>query len=76
MALATFFLQECPTCGRRLQVRVNLLGRNVCCPHCEAEFVSSLNSEPGNSDRDLMTRVENLLEESDSSDVGDVSRSL
>ncbi|ADB17245.1 hypothetical protein Psta_2576 [Pirellula staleyi DSM 6068] len=34
MHLATFFYQECPTCGRHLRIRVQYLGRNVTCPHC------------------------------------------
>lgn len=34
MHLATFFYQECPTCGRHLRIRVQYMGRNVTCPHC------------------------------------------
>ncbi len=33
---ATFFIQECPTCGRNLQIRLELLGRMIACPQCEA----------------------------------------
>ena len=36
MSRATFFIRECPTCGRRLQIRVEYLGRTVRCKHCEA----------------------------------------
>ncbi len=38
MSRATFFLRGCPTCGRRLQIRVEYLGRTVRCQHCEAMF--------------------------------------
>ena len=35
MSNAVFFTQHCPTCGRRLQIRVEYLGRRVVCPHCK-----------------------------------------
>ncbi|MCC9609080.1 response regulator [Blastopirellula sp. JC732] len=41
MSIVTYFIQQCPTCGRRLQVRINDLGRNVSCQHCHAEFTAS-----------------------------------
>lgn len=41
MSIVTYFIQQCPTCGRRLQVRINDLGRNVSCQHCHAEFKAS-----------------------------------
>ena len=66
MALATYFLQECPRCSRRLQVRVCFLGRSVSCPHCETEFVASMLSEPESHDHDLMARADNLLAQSES----------
>ncbi len=61
---STHFVQECPTCGRRLQVRVSLLGRSICCPHCQADFIASLHSEPGSQTSDLLARAEMLLGES------------
>ncbi len=69
-AALTHFVQECPTCGRRLQVRVSLLGRSIGCPHCQAEFVASLRSEPGVQSNDLLARAEMLLNSSESSEVG------
>jgi len=30
----TYFVQQCPTCGRRLQVKVEYLGMEVICQHC------------------------------------------
>ena len=35
------FVQSCPTCGRKLEIRVDLLGRAVACQHCQAEFVAA-----------------------------------
>ncbi len=40
MAGVTYFVQECPTCGRRLQVRVVYLGKCVACHHCGAQFAA------------------------------------
>jgi hypothetical protein len=68
MSRATFFIRQCPTCGRRLQIRVEYLGRNVKCRHCEANFVACDPSiaesctDPGDA---LMDRVNRLLESYD-----------
>lgn len=40
MNRAIYFVQECSTCGRRLEVRVELLGRRVECPHCHSQFLA------------------------------------
>jgi hypothetical protein len=37
---ATYFVQECPTCGRRLQIRVEYLGKRVACQHCQGRFLA------------------------------------
>ncbi len=41
MSNSTYFVQECPTCGRRLQIRVEYLGKQVVCQHCQGRFVAS-----------------------------------
>ena len=41
MPSATYFVQECPTCGRRLQIRVEYLGKRVACQHCQGTFVAA-----------------------------------
>jgi len=41
MANNTFFYQECPTCGRLLEIRVTHLGKKVKCEHCRAQLVAS-----------------------------------
>ena len=38
MASTMYFDQECPICGRLLQVRLAYLGRKVACQHCHGEF--------------------------------------
>lgn len=37
----TCYLQVCPICGRRLQVRIEYLGREVICYHCSGSFIAS-----------------------------------
>jgi hypothetical protein len=66
MPRSTYFVQECPTCGRNLQVRVEYLGRQVECQHCHARFDAS---EPGSasftdseSSLSLLERAEMLLQ--------------
>lgn len=41
MHSATYFVQACPVCGRRLQIRVEYLGKKVVCQHCRGELVAS-----------------------------------
>lgn len=35
-----YYVQECPTCGRKLNIRVEYLGKKVVCQHCRANFVA------------------------------------
>ena len=66
MAGITYFVQECPTCGRRLQVRVKYLGKRVACRHCGAQFAAcdpqSPEYPPADSSLALLARVDQLLE--------------
>ncbi len=62
----TYYVQECPTCGRNLQVRVEYLGKLVECNHCRARFEAC---EPGSaeflaadSSLSLLERAEQLLQ--------------
>lgn len=57
MASSTFFVRSCPTCGRSLEVRVELLGRDVECVHCGANFVAR--EQPCNVHDDQ--KIEQLL---------------
>ena len=59
MPRSTYFVQECPTCGRNLQVRVEYLGKQVVCQHCSARFEAC---EPGSSAYPPLTSSMSLLE--------------
>lgn len=64
MSRATFFLRECPTCGRRLQIRVEYLGRTLRCRHCGALFEADDPSCPkptADSGGSLLERADKLL---------------
>lgn len=65
MSGATYFVQECPTCGRRLQVRLEYLGRVVVCQHCRGEFEATDPSLLGGKDSELLSRAEQLLASAD-----------
>lgn len=63
---ATYFVQECPTCGRNLQVRVEYLGKRVVCQHCKAKFEAcdpaSAAYPPMESSLSLLARADQLIE--------------
>lgn len=62
------FVQPCPTCGRKLEIGVDLLGRAVACQHCSAEFTAAdPSSIPSILDDDsaLLARVEQALQRAD-----------
>lgn len=40
MANGLYFVQGCPTCGRRVQVRTEYLGKYVTCHHCGQAFLA------------------------------------
>ena len=64
MSRATFFLRDCPTCGRRLQIRVEYLGRTVRCKHCDALFEADDPSHPKlspHAGESLLDRANHLL---------------
>lgn len=52
-----FFVQPCPTCGRKLEVRVRYLGKRVACRHCRGEFEAR---DPAASDYEYSTAVTDL----------------
>lgn len=63
MANSSYFVQDCPTCGRVLHVQVTFLGKSVVCAHCRGDFVATdssncLDIEPAAC---LMNRAEQLL---------------
>lgn len=74
MSRSTYFVQECPTCGRKLQVRIQYLGKQVVCQHCGARFEaydpSSAAYPPPPSSLSLLERAEQLLQSTSASHLG------
>ena len=66
MSNAMYFVQECPTCGRRLQIRVEYLGKRVVCQHCQGKFEArdpATRRHDGNGNgNELLRRADELLE--------------
>jgi hypothetical protein len=66
MTSPTCFVQECPTCGRRLQILVEYLGKRVVCEHCRGRFVASDPSGARGHEvppsQSLLRRAEELLQ--------------
>ena len=65
MLHSTYFVQGCPTCGRRLQIRVEYLGRRVVCQHCRGHFVAcgagGRRCDEAQPAQSLLHRAEELL---------------
>ena len=66
MSRSTYFVQECPTCGRSLHVRVEYLGREVVCQHCHGRFEAAdpanTGFSPTKSSSNLLRRADELLD--------------
>lgn len=67
MSKSTYFVQECPTCGRSLHIRVEYLGKRVICQHCRGAFVAcdSAGIHGALTDSALLRRAEELLDLAD-----------
>jgi DNA-directed RNA polymerase subunit RPC12/RpoP len=64
--MSMYFVQECPTCGRTLQVSVEYLGRQVVCQHCHGRFEACDPANAGqkplsDSGIELLRRADRLL---------------
>lgn len=57
MASRTIFVRSCPTCGRALEIRVELLGKDVECVHCGAGFTANQHCEASQQD----VRIDRVL---------------
>lgn len=66
MPSGAYFIRSCPTCGRSLEVRVEYLGKTVCCKHCSAHFDTSdppyYSDSANESSLNLLARAEELLQ--------------
>ena len=64
--MSIYYVQECPTCGRSLQIRVAYLGRKVVCQHCNRNFEATdpaTNRVPAEqSGIDMLRRADELLQ--------------
>ena len=74
MSRNTYFVQECPTCGRKLEVRVQYLGKQVVCQHCNARFeaydASTASYPAPPSSLSLLERAEQLLQSAGTPGIG------
>lgn len=57
----TYFAQECPSCGRHLQVRLEYLGKWVACQHCQRQFEAMIAARQSDSSEELLNRANELL---------------
>ena len=75
MPRSTYFIQECPTCGRNLQIRVVYLGKQVICQHCSAQFEAcdpaSQAYPPSQSSLSMLKRAEELLQTAETGGAGE-----
>lgn len=65
MAESTYFVQECPTCGRNLRIRVEYLGRSVVCQHCKRSLVARDPDASGDVGSGLLQRASELIDRAD-----------
>ena len=66
MSSSVRFAKVCPTCGRTLQIPVELLGRVVCCHGCGASFrASTAESVQQKNFEDIDQKVDRLIQEAD-----------
>lgn len=70
MSPTTYFVQECPTCGRNLEVRLEYLGRQVVCQHCAAKFVAADPFSTQDPSQSVLARAEELIESVSNSGIG------
>ena len=65
MSSPAYFIQECPICGRRLQIKVEYLGRRLVCQHCQGSIVAAdptnLRYDDVESANPLLRRADELL---------------
>ena len=63
MLKSTFFLQECPICGRGLRIRVEYLGKRVVCQHCRGQLVACdpESNRYGSRDSAVIQKADELL---------------
>ncbi len=65
MSRNVYYNQQCPVCGRMLQITVQLLGRRVYCQHCGGGFMAldeHVSPSYGGAIKSTADRADELLE--------------
>jgi len=62
MSSPVYFSQECSTCGRKLLIRVEYLGKLLACQHCRGKFYAC---DPANARIDETGHSSELLRRAD-----------
>ena len=63
MTHQTYYIQKCPICGRRLQVKTKYYGMTLMCRHCQGRFVAKDPASVFDDDTSSEdTRVDNALQ--------------
>ncbi len=67
MPNATYFVQECPTCGRKVEILVEYFGRSLVCTHCRGRFTahqgtSARVDDDSGASSSLLKRADELLQ--------------
>jgi transcription elongation factor Elf1 len=67
MSNSVRFAKRCPTCGRTLQIPVDMIGKEVCCHGCGASFhATMLETAPKlNIYEGIDERVDRLIQAAD-----------
>lgn len=61
----TYFVQQCPTCGRSLHIQVQYLGRTLTCQHCHGKVEAAEQSTAAPRESlALLERADELLNRS------------
>ncbi len=62
---ATTFTQDCPICGRRVEVSADHRKLTITCPHCHGAFLAheppTRDGKPHDRPESLMLRADRLL---------------
>jgi DNA-directed RNA polymerase subunit RPC12/RpoP len=66
MSPKSVYVQECPICGRPLEISVEYLGKELICDHCGGRFIArdpASHGNPQSEQHDIMLhRVDELLD--------------
>jgi len=62
MSSRTYFSQDCPTCGRKLRIRAEYLGKLLVCQHCHGKLHAC---DPANSPIDEAEESSKILKRAD-----------